>query len=106
MYMHKNSTNKNKQVLYTGMKQYPLLITCKKAGDYLYNKEDIDMHGNLVTESNITECNRMSLTILTQKSMSQALQEEWTGLCQVQLVQSMCQRCLECVQAQERCTYY
>ena len=43
------------------MLQYPLLITCPKASDYLYNKEEIDMHSNLVTESKVTECNRMSL---------------------------------------------
>ncbi len=58
------------------MLQYPLLITCPKASDYLYNKEEIDMNCNLATESKVTECNRMSLTILAQKSMSHALQEE------------------------------
>ena len=48
------------------MLQYPLLITCPKASYYPYNKEDIDMHSNLVTESKVTECNRIA-----QKSMSQ-----------------------------------
>ena len=46
----KKSTNKNQQFLYTGMLQYPLLITWPKASDYLYNKEEIDMNSNLVTE--------------------------------------------------------
>ena len=40
-----------------------------KASDYLHNKEEIDLHSNLVTESKVTECNRIR-TILTQKSMS------------------------------------
>ncbi len=57
----KNSNNKNKQFLYTGMLQYPLLITCQKASDYII--EEIGMNSNLVTESKVTECNRMSLTI-------------------------------------------
>ena len=48
------------------MLQYPLLIACPKASDYLYNKEKIDMHSNLITESKVTECNR-----IPQKSMSQ-----------------------------------
>ena len=30
------------------MLQYPLLITCPKASDYLNDKEEIDMHSNLV----------------------------------------------------------
>ena len=61
------------------MLQYSLLITRPKASDYLYNinKGEIDMNSNLITESKVTECNRMSLTIFTQKSMSQALQEEY-----------------------------
>ncbi len=33
------------------------------------NKEEIGMISNLVTESKVTECNRMSLKIFTQKSM-------------------------------------
>ena len=48
------------------MLQYPLQITCPKAGDYLCNKEEIDMNNNMVTESKITECNRIN-----RKSMSQ-----------------------------------
>ena len=60
------------------MLQYPLLITWPKASDYLNNKEEIDLHSNLVAESKVTECNRISLTIiLTQKSMSQVMQEEY-----------------------------
>ncbi len=59
------------------MLQYPLLVTWPNAIDYFYNKEDIDMNSNLVTESKVRECNRMSLTIFMQKSMSQALQEEY-----------------------------
>ncbi len=64
------------------MLQYPLLITCPKAIDYLYNREEIDTNHNLVTESKVTKCYRMSLTICTQKSVLQALQDEWTGLSQ------------------------
>ena len=30
---------------------------------YLFNKEEIDMNLDLVTESKVTECNRMSFTI-------------------------------------------
>ncbi len=52
------------------MLYYPLLITCPKASHYLYNKEEIDSHSNLVTESKVTECNRISLTSFTTKSMS------------------------------------
>ncbi len=57
------------------MLQYPLLITCPKASDYLYNKEEMDMNHNLVTESKVTKCYRMNLTVLLQ-----ALQGEWTRL--------------------------
>ncbi len=39
------------------MLQYPLLIPFPKASDYLYNKEEIYIHNNLVTESKVTECN-------------------------------------------------
>ena len=46
------------------MLQYPLLITWPKASDCLYNKEEIGKHSNLVTESKVTECNRLTLTIL------------------------------------------
>ncbi len=63
---HKNSKHRNKSFLHTGMLQYPVLITFPKACDNLSNKEEIDMHRNLVTESKVTECNR-----ITQKSMSQ-----------------------------------
>ncbi len=48
------------------MPQYPLLTTCPKASDCLYNKEEIDMDSNLATEAKVTECNRIS-----QKSVSQ-----------------------------------
>ncbi len=48
------------------MLQYHLLITWPKTSDYLYNKEEIDMNSNLVTESKVTECDRIA-----QKSMSQ-----------------------------------
>ncbi len=37
------------------MLQYPLLITWPKASDNLYNKEEIVMNSNLVTESKVTE---------------------------------------------------
>ena len=60
-----------------------LLITCQKASDYLHDKEEIGMNSNLVTESKFTECNRMSLTICTQKSVSQARQQELAGLHQM-----------------------
>ncbi len=81
--IQKNSTNQNNKFLYTGMLQYPLPITCPKTSDYLYNKGEFDMNLNLVTESKVTECNRMSLTICTQKSVSQARQQELAGLHQM-----------------------
>ena len=65
------------------MLQYPLPITYPKASDYLYNKEEIYMNLNLVSESKVTECNRKNLTIFTQKSVSQARQQEWAGLHQI-----------------------
>ena len=46
------------------MLQYPILTTCQKVSGYFYNKEEIDMISNLVTESKVRECNRMNLTIL------------------------------------------
>ncbi len=61
----------------------PILMTCPKASDYLHNKEEIAMNHNLVTESKVTKCNIMSLTIVTLTSVLQALQEEWTGLRQM-----------------------
>ncbi len=43
-----------KKIMYTFyMLQYPLLITCLKASDYLCDKEEIDMNSNLVTESKV-----------------------------------------------------
>ncbi len=41
------------------------------------------MNLNLVTESKVTECNRMSLAICTQKSVTQARQHELAGLHQM-----------------------
>ena len=49
----------------------PLLITQPKSSNYLHNKEEMDLHSNLVTESKVTDCNRITLTIFTQKSMPQ-----------------------------------
>ena len=46
---------------------------------------------------------------VNRQTLIQALQEEWTELCQDyarQLVQSMHQRCLECVQARGGHTHY
>ncbi len=55
------------------MLQYPFLITYPKARDNLYNKEETDLHSNLITESKVTDCNRISLyhVMFSQKSMSQ-----------------------------------
>ena len=82
--------------------EIPMLITCPKTSAYFHDKEEIDMHSNLVTESKVTECNSINLTI-------QTLQEEWTWLSQDYtrwLVQSMRQICLECVQERGRHTHY
>ena len=59
------------------MLQYPLLTTCPKASDYLYNKEEIDMNSNLVTESNVTECYRIQFTEINVTGSEKG---EWTGL--------------------------
>ena len=67
---HKNSTDENIHYLYTVVLQYPLLITCPKASDCLYNKE-IDMNLNLVTVT------VWALQLLFRNQ--QALQEEWKG---------------------------
>ena len=64
---------------------------------FFYNKE-IYMNLNLVTESKVTECKRISLTSFTQKSMSQVLQQEWTRLCQTSFpehVSEMPEMCLD-----------
>ncbi len=87
------------------MLQYPLLITWPQASDYLYDKEKNDMNSNLGTESKVTECNRMSFTSFTQKSMSQAAGGYGQDYVR-RLVQSMRQRYLKCVQARERHTQY
>ncbi len=51
-----NSPHKTKQLLYTGMLQYPLLITCpNKASDYLYNKKKLTCTATLLPESKVTE---------------------------------------------------
>ena len=62
------------------MLQYPLLITWPKARDCLYNKGEIDMKSNLVTESKVTECNRMSLTILCRNHATDSAGGMWTRL--------------------------
>ncbi len=68
---HKNSLHRNTQFFYIGMLQYLRTNHIPKASDYLHNREEIDLHSNCVTESKVTECNRISLAIFTQKSMSQ-----------------------------------
>ena len=88
------------------MLQYLLLITWPKASDYLYDKEEIDVNSNLVTESKVAECNRMSLTFFTQKSISQALQKEYGQDYTRRLIQRTLQRCLKCVQARKRHMHY
>ena len=52
------------------MLQYPLSHIQKQVIIFI-NIEEIGLHINLVTESKVTECNRISLKIFTVKSMSQ-----------------------------------
>ena len=65
------------------MLQYPYHSHAQKQVIIFIRKEKIDMNLNLVTESKVTKCNRMSLKIFTPKAGSQARQEEWTGLHQM-----------------------
>ena len=67
----------------------------KSKSDYQNNKEEIDTHSNLVTESKITECNRMSLKVLHRNQCQRFCKMSGQD-CTRGLVQSMCQRCLEC----------
>ncbi len=96
----KNSLHRNKQLLYTGMLQYPLPITCLKASDYLYNKGEIDMNLNLVTKSKVTEWNGRRIQFLRKNQCHWLGRRNWQDYTR-RLFQSMCQKCLKCVQTQE-----
>ncbi len=37
------------------------------ASDYLHNKEEMDLHSNFITESKLTECNRISFQFVHKK---------------------------------------
>ncbi len=67
---HKKSLHRFKKNFVHRYPAIPLTNHIPKASDYLYNKGEIDLHSNLVTGSKVTVCNRMSLTLFTQKSMS------------------------------------
>ncbi len=62
---HKNSLHRNKHFCTQVCCNTPFQShTHPKASDYLHNKEEMDLHSNLVTESKVTECNRISLQFL------------------------------------------
>ena len=44
--------------------QYPLLITYPKASEYLYNKDKIDIHIDMITESKVTNVTELALQCL------------------------------------------